>query len=568
MTARYTVLTSPDDQPKQRANDNKVEAKNEANANAGGAENTELPKGRFFGGAVALRAIDVLKPAWSDEQLGVQLGLSHFGEKRRFQSGDTVHLAMFIRNTGNETIAVELSLGYIWNIPKILDSQGSQVQFYQFIASGLDVPFREVLKPGEAYGLRHPVFCLGEPAQAPGYSLYWQQPVPGHYSLTHTERLKVTVIDSAKDSQSAKFTTGKLEFEVGAREAGNKKTAKAATMARFGGIMPSFDRENGAWHATHIVVADGGDDHDGEFKVIESWKGDLKAGQQLSIPELAIFADPATRKISERYGRREDDTRKVVTGRKMVLFLVESDEREQWHSAMMHFEHRHHIDFSVVWVEDQDTYAIKQPISPGPNVIVVMEGGLAKLKSDVERFVKLQSRMNTSAEIEDPAKRATALREFAVSDSWHARRDGLALLAGSGTSAAPVLRGIINNENLAKFHGAAITSLAKALGDDSPPALIEILQGETLFWKKTAPALPIGWWSVRPDLHNRYGRLVATSRALKKNPHPTALDAVQDLRDFWRSLSQLDDRAGTDEISENCDRILYAIKQAQAEATD
>ena len=201
---------------------------------------------------------------------------------------------------------------------------------------------------------------------------------------------------------------------------------KAATIRRYGGIMPEFDRGSGTWYATHIVLADGGDKHDGEFRVIESWKGDLKAGQQLSIPGLARFKDPATRKISEWYIARADgDKREVVTGRRMVLFLIKSDwvDGGDWLSAMMHSGgNRYAMDYSVVWVEDTNAYAVKQPRNPGPNMIVTLEGGLAMLKSDVKHFIDVKSRLESAIKIEDQAKRADALREFTKSDSWHARR--------------------------------------------------------------------------------------------------------------------------------------------------
>ncbi|MBC8350476.1 MAG: M48 family metalloprotease [Planctomycetes bacterium] len=201
---------------------------------------------------------------------------------------------------------------------------------------------------------------------------------------------------------------------------------KAATIRRYGGEMPQFDLGSGTWYATHIVLADGGNEHDGEFRVIESWKGDLKADQQLSIPELALFKDPATRKISEWYIARADgDKREVVTGRRMILFLIKSDwvDGGDWLSAMMHSGgHRYAMDYSVVWVEDANAFAVKQPRNPGPNMIVPLEGGIAKLKSDVEHFIDVKSRLESALRIEDQAKRADALREFTKSDSWHARR--------------------------------------------------------------------------------------------------------------------------------------------------
>lgn len=49
------------------------------------------------------------------------------------------------------------------------------------------------------------------------------------------------------------------------------------------GIRPSFGQESCSWYATHIVVVSEGDKIDGNVEVLESWKGDLKKGDRMSI---------------------------------------------------------------------------------------------------------------------------------------------------------------------------------------------------------------------------------------------------------------------------------------------
>src|SRR5580658_8870749 len=58
----------------------------------------------------------------------------------------------------------------------------------------------------------------------------------------------------------------------------------------FPAIRPSFHLDHSAWHATHIVLATT-TTGDGTFEVVESWKGDLHAGDRLVIPELRPPAD-------------------------------------------------------------------------------------------------------------------------------------------------------------------------------------------------------------------------------------------------------------------------------------
>jgi hypothetical protein len=353
------------------------------------------------------------------------------------------------------------------------------------------------------------------------------------------------------------------------KNARKRVTRKAATIARYGGIMPRFDYEATTWNATHVVVVDGGEVMDGDFQVIETWKGDLAAAARLSIPELAVFKDVNTRKVSDWFRQRETNPRDVVTGRKMVLFLVKAGQGEdQWLSAMLHFDFRHHIDYSVVWVENQDAYAIEQPRNPGPNVIVPLDGGIAKLKSDVANLLILRSRFDKVMQRENGAEKAMALHEFAISNSWHARHRAFAALGRCGPSAAPVLRGIVDDPEFVKYHGDAIEALAAALAEDGGSDLLKLLREETSFWKMRGPTLQVGWWNSDTDgvkqLQFRYGRLVAVLRSVEKRPFAEVKNAVEDLRDFWRSLPQLEDKSGLNEISENCDRILLRLSELSA----
>jgi hypothetical protein len=53
----------------------------------------------------------------------------------------------------------------------------------------------------------------------------------------------------------------------------------------FPAIRPSFALDYSSWHATHIVLVIT-TPTEGAFEVVESWKGDLQAGERLVIPEL------------------------------------------------------------------------------------------------------------------------------------------------------------------------------------------------------------------------------------------------------------------------------------------
>jgi hypothetical protein len=53
----------------------------------------------------------------------------------------------------------------------------------------------------------------------------------------------------------------------------------------YAGTRPSFVLDYSAWKATHIVLVETTDE-DGRFEVVESWKGDLKPGESITIPEM------------------------------------------------------------------------------------------------------------------------------------------------------------------------------------------------------------------------------------------------------------------------------------------
>src|SRR6516225_2237512 len=72
-------------------------------------------------------------------------------------------------------------------------------------------------------------------------------------------------------------------------------------------IEPSFHLDGCSWHATHIVVISEGEKIDGDVEVLESWKGDLKKGDRITVPELAAFAPEKERVISKRRFEQDKD---------------------------------------------------------------------------------------------------------------------------------------------------------------------------------------------------------------------------------------------------------------------
>src|SRR5262249_44395378 len=151
------------------------------------------------------------------------------------------------------------------------------------------------------------------------------------------------------------------------------------------GIRPSFSPEGCSWRATDIVVVTEGSQIDGNFKVLETWKGDLKPGETISVPELGQFKTTEARQIYSAAWRDNDTDGKphYVSGDRMILFLrdakklqddpvddeSESDEPDtstsRWKSTNpMGTE----IKYSTVWIENGKVYCFIQIINPGDSL--------------------------------------------------------------------------------------------------------------------------------------------------------------------------------------------------------
>jgi hypothetical protein len=60
---------------------------------------------------------------------------------------------------------------------------------------------------------------------------------------------------------------------------------KLTTQCTFASLKVKFSVDSASWEATNIVVVET-TPIDGVFDVLESWKGNLTKGTQISIPEL------------------------------------------------------------------------------------------------------------------------------------------------------------------------------------------------------------------------------------------------------------------------------------------
>jgi len=335
-------------------------------------------------------------------------------------------------------------------------------------------------------------------------------------------------------------------------------------------IRPSFSLEDCAWMATDIVVATEGQTIDGKLEVVDVWHGDLKPGQVVSVPELAAFAPEAARGVPSWTGKDQVPAL-YVSGKRMILFLKKPQEGSGKWLAASRFGG---MDVSVLWIEPKRTYGIVQVENPGPAVLFDLNKSEEELKAVVKDTTETRSALTRAAAIADLAQRANLLRPFVDSKHWYARRMAFAELGKSGPAALPVLRTLLADDAHLPQHTYVVTALGQAGGAAVGPELTKLVETETAFWREKAPKLESGWWNgtgiTRADvepLRNRYGRLLSELRALKQLKYDGCRTAVVNLRDFWRSLPQLEDRSGLNQMSETCDEVLKSLGQTKGKET-
>ena len=339
----------------------------------------------------------------------------------------------------------------------------------------------------------------------------------------------------------------------------NPNVAKAA-------IRPSFSLDRCAWEASHIVLVTEEDKIDGVVEVLESWKGDLKKADRLTIPDLAEFAPKDSRKVSLLlFAREKTELPDFVTCQRMVLFLMKKQEKSAphkpakavWGPVGMWQQMR----VSVAWIEKDKAYAFAQQINPGPSLLIPWDMTERAFRQRVEKVVKTHTALNDAVALDDSEKISAAVLAL-VKSSPEFTREMIVGLRDAGPKALPALRKMLKDDSLGYLVPEA---MAKAGGASVGAELTEVLKHELAFWKKTSPTLQKGWWNgaglnwenVDP-LRNRYSKAMGVLRALQDIRFAPSREAVIDFRDHWRSIPQLRE-VGNDQMAQACDEVLKAL---------
>lgn len=322
------------------------------------------------------------------------------------------------------------------------------------------------------------------------------------------------------------------------------------------GEIPSFLPRFSATKATNVIVASEGEKIDGFLDVLDTWKGDLKKGERIWVPELASFRYEESRRIKSWGSDRSFGS---VTGNRMVLFLVKSiflrDSQEEsavdkkptrtirWLPAsspdyqpvfaggMEPRENMARMRISVAWVESGLIYAFRQIINPGPLVLCTLGMTEEKLKALVLEKSKNCGDFEKAAALPDPEKRANAIFPFTEADKHRMREKAFNTLGECGIPALPRLRQILGNEQLLDRHYLAVKALAKAGDWSAGQEIVSLLRSELEYLRKRDDEIKgTAWNTLPPDLRLHILKLEQGLKAVHWLKYGDAKDVISDIK--------------------------------------
>jgi hypothetical protein len=358
-------------------------------------------------------------------------------------------------------------------------------------------------------------------------------------------------------------------------------------------LGPSFSLDRSAVKATHVVVATEGERIDGVLTVLESWKGDLRRGAALVVPELARFAPREPRLIDAL----DHPATNAVSGDRMLLFLVKSagaptvgsgdggraeaqacvrwlpascpDRRVPFAGEPLPDDSFARMRISVAWVERDRVFAFQQISNPGPTVLASM-GSLSEeaLKSRVLARAGAATGFERAAALPDPTARAEALVPFLTLGEYRARERAFSALAECGAAALPHLRGVLRDPGAADRHYLAVAALALAAGRQIGPELRDLLAIELVFWTAQARLWrPMRWNDLPAGLRQRHTKLEQMLAALTWIRFTEAREVAATVRDRWEAepfLHGLSGGPGRNRITRLCNACLQALSAPDA----
>lgn len=341
------------------------------------------------------------------------------------------------------------------------------------------------------------------------------------------------------------------------------------------GIRPSFTGDDEAWRSTDIVVVSTLPS-DGVFVVDEVWKGNLRPGARVAVPELIPGENAAGLSLYPNFWKNPADVWAEGSGRgamveqiprqpigsRLILFLKRkpsNSQEPQWEPG----NRMGSMKASTVWVEGDQLWSFIQVINPGPSILQPT-GSLRNLRERVTKVLKTQKAIESVLDVQDGTQKAQLLEPYLNSDVRDASQLALQELGKSGPAALPIIREMLDDSAYAEKAPELIKAMVEAGGAAVGPDLSHRFEREVAFWESIGPTLPPGWWNRDPSpnapLRLRYLQTYQLIVGLEKIRDTDALASAKELDELWVSHPQLNDPSGLNQISLECERLIKLVQ--------
>lgn len=338
-------------------------------------------------------------------------------------------------------------------------------------------------------------------------------------------------------------------------------------------IQASFSLDESTWDATQIVLVKT-TAKDGVFTVLKSWKGDLKPGDSVDVPELkpANNAVPIPdylkppRFVSKNEMRIGKQIPRQPVGSEMILFLKTPATGSLSFSgadtrAPRRFSSWEGSRNSTLWIDHGKAFCFRQWSNPGPNALgecgepELSSSDVAAVTSRIQQVLQVQRNLAGILELKDRDWRAVQLGWFAMGvvygNVYEAKIEAIEALGKSGTVAIPEMLQVMDNPPAEFYDGRQLIQLfVQAAGKNSGRMLFARLQEDVIYWKTIGPTLTQNWYGdlldVGSPLFIKFNETDLLVRELEKENYSPAAETVTELRDFWVSQPQLYDSHWTE----------------------
>jgi len=325
------------------------------------------------------------------------------------------------------------------------------------------------------------------------------------------------------------------------------------------GIRASFGLEGCTWNATHIVLVQttaAGD----VFSVLESWKGDLKPGDLVELPDLkppenapsiSTYPNSARSDLDGKFGISGPIPRQPV-GSRMILFLKKQEESGdgkpvKWEPA----NPSGGMKVSVLWIDGGKGYCFLQWNNPGPSALsqcvqwTARSSDVAVVTVRIHEVLQAQRDLAETLALKNEDVRAERLGRIALGDVYLAQKEAIDALGKCGTVALPQILQVLDKPPGFYDGDDLIRVFVEAAGKGSGSQLHARLQQDVIYWKTVGPTLKENRIEqlvvVGSPLSVKFNETELLVRELDKEHYAPAAQTVAELNDFWVSQPQLYD---------------------------